>query len=176
VPELAFIPVQKEAFEAEMENLCPECSVRYVDIPLSTIGNTAPNRMVSDLQQNPETNFAVFSSNEMAEGLPAAMKTAGIENVETWGFGSTPANLQDIKEGGLTGALEIDLPVDVWTYVDEAARAILGQELSPAEKTGEPPVPDFQFLEQKDITFNPEHGWTGYPDYEEKFKELWSGK
>jgi ribose transport system substrate-binding protein len=176
VPELAFIPVQKEAFEAEMENLCPECSVRYVDIPLSTIGNTAPNRMVSDLQQNPETNFAVFSSNEMAEGLPAAMKTAGIENVLTYGFGSTPANLQDIKEGGLTGALEIDLPVDVWTYVDEAARAILGQELSPAEQTGEPPVPDFQFLEQKDITFNPEHGWTGYPDYEEKFKELWSGK
>lgn len=176
VPELAFIPVQKEAFEAEMENLCPGCSVRYVDIPLSTIGNTAPNRMVSDLQQNPETNFAVFSSNEMAEGLPAAMQTAGIENVLTYGFGSTPANLQDIKEGGLTGALEIDLPVDVWTYVDEAARAILGQELSPAEKTGEPPVPDFQFLEQKDITFNPEHGWTGYPDYEERFKELWSGK
>jgi ribose transport system substrate-binding protein len=176
VPELSFIPVQKEAFEAEMENLCPECSVRYVDIPLSTVGNTAPNRMVSDMQQNPETNFAVFSTNEMAEGLPAAMKTAGIENVLTYGFGSTPANLQDIKEGGLTGALEIDLPVDVWTYVDEAARGILGQEESEAEKTGEPPVPDFQFLEQKDITFNPEHGWTGYPEYQEKFEELWSGK
>ncbi len=176
VPELAFIGVQQEAFEAEMENLCPECSVRVVDIPLSTVGNTAPNRMISDLQQNPDTNMAIFSTNEMAEGLPAAMKTAGIEGVETWGFGSTPANLQDIKEGGLTGALEIDLPVDVWTYVDEAARAILGQELSPAEKTGEPPVPDFQFLEGKDITFNPEHGWTGYPEYEEKFTELWEGK
>jgi ribose transport system substrate-binding protein len=176
VPELAFIGVQQEAFEAEMENLCPECSVRVVDIPLSTVGSTAPNRMISDLQTNPDTNMAIFSTNEMAEGLPAAMKTAGIENVETWGFGSTPANLQDIKDGGLTGALEIDLPVDVWTYVDEAARAILGQELSPAEKTGEPPVPDFQFLEGKDITFNPEHGWTGYPDYEERFKELWSGK
>jgi ribose transport system substrate-binding protein len=176
VPELAFIGVQQEAFEAEMENLCPECSVRVIDIPLSTVGNTAPNRIVSDLQQNPDTNMAVFSTNEMAEGLPAAMKTAGIEGVETWGFGSTPANLQDIKEGGLTGALENDLPVDVWTYVDEAARGILGQELSPAEKTEEPPVPDVQFLEQKDITFNPEHGWTGYPEYEEKFAELWSGK
>jgi ribose transport system substrate-binding protein len=176
VPELAFIPVQQEAFEAEMENLCPECSVRYVDIPLSTVGNTAPNRMVSDLQQNPDTHLAIFSTNEMAEGLPAAMKTAGIENVETWGFGSTPANLQDIKEGGLTGALEIDLPIDVWTYVDIAARSIIGQELSPAEKTGEPPVPDFQFLEGKDITFDPTHGWTGYPEYEEKFTELWSGK
>jgi ribose transport system substrate-binding protein len=176
VPELAFIGVQQEAFEAEMENLCPECSVRVIDIPLSTVGNTAPNRIVSDLQQNPDTNMAIFSTNEMAEGLPAAMKTAGIEDVETWGFGSTPANLQDIKEGNLTGALENDLPVDVWTYVDEAARGILGQELSPAEKTEEPPVPDVQFLEQKDITFNPEHGWTGYPEYEEKFTELWSGK
>jgi ribose transport system substrate-binding protein len=176
VPELAFIPVQQEAFEAEMENLCPECAVRYVDIPLSTVGNTAPSRMVSDLQQNPDTNMAIFSTNEMAEGLPAAMKTAGIENVETWGFGSTPANLQDIKEGGLTGALEIDLPVDVWSYVDEAARAIIGQELSKSEKEGVPPDPDFQFLESKDITFDPTHGWTGYPEFEEKFAELWSGK
>jgi ribose transport system substrate-binding protein len=176
VPELAFIGVQQEAFEAEMENLCPECAVRYVDIPLSTVGNTAPSRMVSDLQQNPDTNMAIFSTNEMAEGLPAAMKTAGIENVETWGFGSTPANLQDIKEGGLTGALEIDLPVDVWSYVDEAARAIIGQELSKSEKEGVPPDPDFQFLESKDITFDPTHGWTGYPEFEEKFAELWSGK
>jgi hypothetical protein len=37
-------------------------------------------------------------------------------------------------------------------------------------------VPDVQFLEQKDITFDPTHGWTGYPEFEEKFTELWSGK
>jgi ribose transport system substrate-binding protein len=176
VPELSFIPVQREAFEKELENLCPNCAARYVQIPLSTIGNTAPNRMVSDLQQNPDTNIAVFSSNEMSEGLPPALKTAGIEGLITFGFGSTPANLQNIREGEESGALEIDLPVDVWSGVDIAARSILGQELSPAEKTGIPPVPDFQFLEPKDITFDPTNGWTGYPDYEERFKELWSGK
>lgn len=178
VPELSFIPVQREAFEAELENLCPECAerARYVQIPLSTIGNTAPNRMVSDLQQNPDTNIAVFSSNEMAEGLAAALRTAGITELITYGFGSTPANLQDIREGEETASLEIDLPVDVWSTVDVAARSILGQEFSPAEKTGTPPVPDFQFLEQKDITFDPTNGWTGYPEFEERFSELWSGK
>jgi ribose transport system substrate-binding protein len=176
VPELSFIGTQKEAFEAEMENLCPECPTRYVDVPLATVGNTAPNRMVSDLQQNPDTNVAVFSTGEMSVGLPAAMKTAGISDVITFGFGATPANLEYIREGEETGGLGIDLPVDVWALVDETARTLIGQELSPAEKTEEPPVPPFQFLVGEDITFDPTNGWTGYPDYEERFEKLWSGK
>jgi ribose transport system substrate-binding protein len=176
VPELSFIKTQREAFEAEMENLCPECSTRYVDVPLATVGNSAPNRMVSDLQQNPDTNVAVFSTGEMSIGLPAALKAAGITDVITFGFGATPANLEYIREGEETGGLGIDLPVDVWALVDEAARTLIGQELSPAEKTEEPPVPPFQFLGGKDITFDPTNGWTGYPEYEKQFEELWSGK
>lgn len=176
VPELAFIHAQKEAFEREIGNLCPDCSTRYVDVPLSTVGNTAPNRMVSDLQQNPDTNIAVFSTGEMSVGLPAAMKTAGITDVITFGFGATPANLEYIREGEETGGLGIDLPVDCWALVDMAARTLIGQELSPAEKTEEPTVPPFQFLVGEDITFDPTNGWTGYPEYEERFEKLWAGK
>lgn len=176
VPELAFVHAQQEAFERKIGELCPECPVRYVDVPLATVGNTAPNQMVSDLQQNPDTNIAVFSTGEMSVGLPAALKTAGITDVTTFAFGATPANLEYIKNGEETGGLGIDLPVNDWALVDMTARTLIGQELSKAEKTEEPTVPPFQFLGGEDITFDPANGWTGYPEYEKMFSELWAGK
>lgn len=176
-PELAFIGVLQEAFEKQMEELCPECTVRSSDLPLTTIGSTAPQRVVSDLQANPETNVAIFGTQEAATGVPAALQSAGISEVLTYGFGPTPANLEYIKNGEETGGLGLDLGVNVWTVVDEMARAVVGQELSPNEKNeASPPVPDTQFLEQKDVTFDPTNGWTGYPEFEKMYEELWKGK
>lgn len=176
-PELAFIGVMQESFEKQMEELCPECTVRSSDLPLTTIGSTAPQRVVSDLQANTETNVAIFGTQEAATGVPAALQAAGISNVLTYGFGPTPANLEYIKNGEETGGLGLDLGVNVWTVVDEMARALIGQELSPNEKNeAPPPVPDTQFLEQKDVTFDPTNGWTGYPEFEKMYEELWKGK
>lgn len=178
VPELAFVSTAKAAFEAEVKKLCPPCAVHYVDVPVASIGNIAPNQVVSDLQQNPETNIAVFMPQEVSEGLPAALKTAGIE-VSTFGFAPTPTNLQYIKNGEETAGLGFDIPVNAWTMVDMAAREIVGQELSPiekAQKAGLPPAPDMQFLTQSDIDFDPTNGWTGYPEFAERFTKLWEGK
>jgi len=33
-------------------------------------------------------------------------------------------------------------------------------------------VPE-QFLEQKDITFDPTRGWWAFPDYAQRFATLW---
>ena len=42
-------------------------------------------------------------------GLPAAMKAAGL-SVTTLGYAPTAGNLQDIKNGGMTAGLAVDLP------------------------------------------------------------------
>lgn len=178
VPELAFVRTTKASFGAEIEKLCPSCAVHYVDVPVAAIGNIAPNQVISDLQQNPDTNIAVFTPQEVSEGLSAALKTAGIE-VSTFGFAPTPTNLQYIKNGEETAGLGFDIPVNAWTMVDMAAREIVGQELSPiekAQKAGLPPAPDMQFLTQSDINFDPTNGWTGYPEFAERFTKLWEGK
>jgi ribose transport system substrate-binding protein len=174
VRELSFVPALQGAFERTITELCPSCKVRYVNIPLATVGSSAPSRMVSDLQRNPDTNVAVFSTDEMAVGLPATLKAAGITGLYDYGFGPTPANLQYIKDGQESGALGLDLPVNAWSLVDSAARSIQGVPLSKAEATGDPPVPDMQFLTKKDITFDPTKGWSGYPDYAQRFGKLWS--
>jgi ribose transport system substrate-binding protein len=169
VPELPFSVITAEAFAEELGKVCPECSVRTVPIPVATTGNTAPSTIVSDLQANPETTIAAFSSDETELGLPAALKAAGIE-VETLGYSPAPPNLQYVKEGTETAVLAFDLPVLTWTLIDQAAREITGQELTGPQAEG---IPVNQFLTQEDIVFDPAKGWTGYPDFAERFAKLW---
>ena len=162
-------PVQ-QAFQAELTKQCPSCTVRAVPIDVATIGTTAPSTVVTDLQAHPGTNVAVFVSLSAAAGLPSAMKSAGITSVKTVGFGPTAGNLQDIKSGNLTAALDIDFPVSTWTAVDAAARLIEGGQPTASEQAGD--VPE-EFLSKQDITFNPNLGWSAYPDFAQRFAALW---
>ena len=61
-----------------------------MDVPVATIGSSAPSRIVSDLQANPDTNVALFANFETATGLPAALRTAGITVLEHRQFVSGP--------------------------------------------------------------------------------------
>lgn len=170
VPELSFAPKVATAFIAEMKTLCPKCNVRKVDISLATVGTSSPSTIVSDLQAHPDTNIAVFTEYDAATGLPAAMKTAGIK-VDTIGLSPSPSNLQDIKNGDLGAAVAVDIPVMVWSAMDATARIAGGQELTAGEKAGIPPV---QVIEKKDITFDTTKGFSGYPDFVQRFSKLWT--
>lgn len=171
-PELSFTTILGESFQEEFEHLCPECSVRIAQVGIEELGNTAPNTVVSDLQANPDTNVAVFGTAEIEAGLPTALKSAGIE-IETLGSSPGPAELQYLKEGKSTAVLGFDLPVLTWTLLDQAAREIAGQELSGPEAEG---LGVLQFLRQEDVQYDVSKGWSGYPEFAEKFAELWGVK
>jgi ribose transport system substrate-binding protein len=170
VPELPFTLLGERTFKAELANVCPHCTVRSVNIAAATMANTAPQTIVSDLEAHSGTTVAVFSSDEEAIGLPAALKSAGITKVKTLGIVPTPANLQYVKQGQETVSLGYDLPVASWELVDQAAREIEHQALTGPEAKG---VMDVEFLTAKDITFNPANGWTGYPTFAKRFAKLW---
>ena len=168
-PELAFSPYEEQGFDREMAALCPSCQVRNVDVPVADIGNSAPSLVVSDLQAHPNTNAAAFATEEAVTGLPAALRVADL-HITITGYAPPPAVLDYIKAGQITSGLDTDLPAAVWETVDALARLSTHQPLVDAEKGG-PPIN--QFLEQKDITFNPAMGWTGYPDFPARFAKLW---
>lgn len=169
IAELPFTKELSAAFEAELESICPDCSVRTTSLQAATIGNTSVNAIVSDLQANSDTNVAVFASDELQHGLPDALSKAGIE-VLTLGFAPDPVNLQQLKEEKETAVLGTDLITSVWTILDQGARQLTGQELTGPEAEGYSVI---QFLTPKDITFDPQFGWSGYPDFAQRFAELW---
>jgi ribose transport system substrate-binding protein len=168
-PELSFAHIMKDSYIKEFKRLCPDCVTREEKMPVATMGNTMPSRMVSDLQANPDTKTAVTATSEMWSAAPQAFKAAGIE-VKTTGGQGNPETLQMLKAGEVTSNLSIDYAVMAWSLVDMAARAINGEEIPPEEAAGYDPQ---QFLTKDDITFDPAMGWTGYPDFQERFKKLW---
>lgn len=172
VPELPFSNLIEEKVKEVLSEKCPECSLRTAKVPVAQLGNTAPNTVVSDLQANPETEVAILSTEEIGIGLAPALRTAGIE-VKTIGQTPTPPNLEALKKGEQTSALGVDIAVLSWTLLDQAAREIIGQPLSGSEAEG---ISVVQFLTPEDITFDPSKGWTGYPEFPEKFAGLWGVK
>ncbi|MBM0128232.1 sugar ABC transporter substrate-binding protein [Pimelobacter simplex] len=171
-PELTFSPIMQEAFEKELKALCSGCESRAVDLSITTLGTTAPSAVVSDLQSHPDTSVAVFAASEATSGLPAALRTADI-GVDTLVFAPSPAALADIQGGGITAGLGVDFPVAEFLTVDAAARLVLEQPLGSNQSGDEGGIAPFQFLEKADITFDPSKGWTGYPDFAERFGALW---
>jgi ribose transport system substrate-binding protein len=169
VPELDFTRVVTQSYQDQMKKMCPDCSLRVIHIPVATMGTTAPNRIVSDLQTNSGTDLAVFTIDEIENGLPAALQSAGIK-VQTLGNSPSPTEYEYLKEGKETAALAVDLPVLGWTLLDQAARQMVGQQLTGDEAKG---ISPFQFLKPADVTFDPSKGWTGYPDFAQRFAKLW---
>jgi ribose transport system substrate-binding protein len=169
IPELTFTGLTATAFESELKTVCSSCSTRIVHVPIATLGNTAPQRLVSDIQAHSDTNLMVFTTDEIEAGFPAARQAAGIK-VKTLGNTPNPQGLQYVKEGKTDAVLGVDLPVLTWVLLDQAARQMAGQQLAGDEAKG---LPVLQFLTKKDIVFDPSKGWTGYPDFAQRFAKLW---
>jgi len=169
-PELDFTKAETEAFKTELSKNCPSCKARFVDIPVSTIGSTAPSRVVSDLQAHPDTKAAVFANLETATGLAAALKTAGIRP-KIAGYGPGPSNLQDMKAGDLDAAVGVDTPVEILTSLDAAVRLVTKQPLTEGEKNGDIPI---QLVTKANVPANVTFGFQAYPDYVQRFSALWA--
>ncbi|WP_134765176.1 substrate-binding domain-containing protein [Nocardioides sp. 1609] len=169
-PELDFFGPEGDAFEKQLAEVCPACDLRVVDLPITSYGSTAPSLVVSDLQANPDTDIAVFGANEPTTGLPAALRAGSID-IPYIGFGPTPSNLQDIENGDQAAGLGLDYPVLAWTMVDEAARLAIGDPLTAVEQEQFVPI---QWLDADSLSGDLSLGWTGYPDYAERFSTLWN--
>lgn len=168
-PEIPFTTTMADAFTEKLASLCPSCEPRTVKIPVATFGTRAPSVVVDDVQAHPDTDALVFTAGEQLNGLPAAMKTAGLDKpmiANTPG----PENLQQIKHGELDQALGRDLPVIAWTAVDSLIRLMTGQEPDANVAADNPPM---QFLGKDDLPADLESAWTGYPDYSKRFAALW---
>ena len=174
IPELTFTPLIQEGVEERLEEQCPDCELRVVDISIAEVGSTASRTIVSDLQANPETDAFIVSVDELQIGLPAAMQVAGMD-VQGMGIAPTPLNLQQIADGQQLGSLATDFKFLSWLAMDQAARGLAGQEFDYAFATEADPAIS-QIITADNVPADPEEGYVAFPDYQEQFSQLWAGQ
>ncbi len=172
-PEIPAGAIQVEAIPRHLETLCPECTIRVVDI---SIADPSPaDKIVSDLQAHPETQFFIALADQFQIGLAEKAALAGIENAYGIGQSSLPPNIQQIADGTQVAGYVVDFNMFMWLQVDEGLRTMQGME-----------VP-YLHGDWMDVALAMSHivsirnaadflgpeGYVALPGFEDRFLELW---
>jgi ribose transport system substrate-binding protein len=155
-------------FQTKMKQYCPGCGVASIDIPTTSLGKDAPDRIVSYLRSHPDTNYVVFSvSDALGAGLPAALKAAGLaDKVKIVGQGGGSQTYQDLRNG----AIDALVPGDRYSYdyqmIDALARHWAGVPLVQAG-------PPYWLMKRSTVPANTAKDFPLVPDYKSQWAKLW---
>ncbi|MEV5409671.1 substrate-binding domain-containing protein [Thermopolyspora sp. NPDC052614] len=148
---------------------CPACDVVDLKVSAAQIGPALAQQVVSYLQSNPDVKYAAFGLGDLATGVPAAIKAAGLsDQVKVTTRAATPANLEDVKNGGMAVAFTGELYESGWRAVDKLARVLSGAPIGDTYPLGLVRAITKDNL-PSDLTVP-----YSIPGYEASFKKAWN--
>lgn len=156
----------KEQFHKELPKFCSGCKVSDLDIPL-TATNSA-ERISAFLRGHSGVKYVVLTDNSLAAGLPAALRSAGLNDVQVIGDAATPETLQQLAGGEIPAIVSFAYYEILYSDMDAIARAEAGV---PLLKSLENPLPYWYITAE-----NQESDEVVFPvvkNYKEQFEKLW---
>ncbi len=153
-----------------LKKLCPSMKVTEVDVQATDVGTKIPADVTSTLQQDPNTKYVAFAFGDMALGVPAAMKSAGV-SAKLVGYGAGgPTNIQNVASGSEAAETAYGITYGGWRAMDAFAR--YGEGMSVKTDTTAP-NPGELFVKSNAGSVK---GWTTMavaPDMAQQFMKLW---
>ena len=149
---------------------CPECTATSVPVQIADLGSPAMSQtIVSALQANPKINYVAVTVGNLAAGLDAALKQAGLsDKVKIIGAVPDPSAFEALNAG--TNAMWVNYsPVmNSWALLDAALRSLDAQG----------PVSGLPFpvsvITKAELPTDYSGGAVVYPEnYQDLFGELW---
>lgn len=177
VPYLSDVKVHTflvKAFKERYEELCPECDApAELGLPISSIGVSAPERMASYLQANPDTKWIALAIGDLGIGLPEELASVNLaDSSHIISTAGSVATYNYINEGKQEADLATPTDYFGWVGIDTLARAMVGQSTEPDTKDLLP----LGFITKANIDqVNLKNGtWVTVTDFKGQFEELWS--
>jgi len=169
IPELGFSAIQLEGTQDYLKEICPDCNLRVVDI--SIVDPSPADKIVSDLQSHPETDFFITPGDQFQIGLSDKAELAGITNAHGFGQSSLPPNVQQLQDGLQTAGFAVDLNMYLYLQLDEGLRKAQGvwEDYSDWEAVNKSLSRVLTPANASDVAT----GFVAYPDMEKDFKTLW---
>jgi ribose transport system substrate-binding protein len=158
-----------DQFESSYKQYCPGCEYGSLDIPVTSLGKDAPDRIVSYLRSHPQVNHVVLSvSNALGAGLPAALRAAGLaDKVNIIGQSADTQTYQDLESGNIKAVVPYDYYTVDYLMLDALARHFAGVPV-------EDQAPPLWIVTPENM---PEGATEGlFPvveDYQDQFKKAW---
>jgi ribose transport system substrate-binding protein len=115
-------------FGDSYKQFCPDCGYASLDIPITSLGKDAPDRIVSYLRSHPQVNYVMLSvSNALGAGLPAALRAAGLaDKVKIVGQSADTQTFQDLQADNIKSVVPFDYYAVDYLMLDALARHFAG--------------------------------------------------
>ena len=182
LPVFPVLSLVQDGFKAEIELICPECTVKFQEIGLTDLGTNLPGQMVSALQADPTLDFIAYAFGGMMFGVPEALEAAGlVDQAQAVSQAGSPMNFQFIADGkhqtgefalasGLLGWRAVDIAITLFTdgtiSKSPAVEGIFGKT-----DIGLNGLPR-QILTQPTVN-DPTALWPGVDGFQDLFKQRW---
>jgi len=129
-PSIASLRSALPGYQEAMKKNCPACSTAVLKVSAGQIGPVLAQQVVSYLQANPDVKYAAFGLGDLAIGVPAAIKAAGLQDqVKITTRGLDVPNYGDVQDGGIAAGFTSEAYEAGWRAVDKLAREFAGVSL-----------------------------------------------
>jgi ABC-type sugar transport system substrate-binding protein len=158
-----------DQFSGSYKKYCPDCKYDALDIPVTSLGKDAPDRIVSYLRSHPQVNYVVLSvSNALGAGLPAALRAAGLaDKVKIVGQSGDSQTFQDLQAKNINSVAAYDYYTVDYLMLDALARHFAGAPPQPAN-------PPLWLVTPENMPAEATKGlFPVVPTYRDEFKKLW---
>jgi len=166
-----FAPLKQfsDSFDATIKSGCAGCKVTDLGATIPQVeSGQATSLIVSALQKDPSIKYVVACDAPFVDGLPAALKAAGLYGkVKIIGGGATSVEEKGLGTGDFVALTSLAQRYTGWLMVDAAARHLEGIQIAPSDG-GEP----IQLL-TKDTLQKPADSYDYPSNYPADFKALW---
>ncbi|GAA4078544.1 sugar ABC transporter substrate-binding protein [Nocardioides kongjuensis] len=170
---LPSLEVMAESYKASVEAACAKCSVKILELPSTSLGKDLPTRVAAYLRRNAGVNWVDIGLTDMAVGLPAALRSAGLSpaDVQVVGLGAyNVAANQYLADGDfLTAVLTAASDEEMWRAVDYFIRAFNGADTTPS--TDRDTWPEWIVTKESQPTAS--ETYPTVADYREQYRALW---
>jgi hypothetical protein len=156
-------------FKTEYTSLCSSCGLHSVNEPASSIGTTLNSDVVAYLTRNPGINYVVATQPSQLVGLPAALKTAGI-NVGVLTNSPDQTVTQYLAAGQIQGIMMSTQNDAMWQMMDALARYFAGVPVTPSNAA----TPIWAVTQPTVSVLT--YPYTLVTNYQQQYKKLWNVK
>ena len=158
-----------DQFQSSYKGYCASCKYASLDIPVTSLGKDAPDRIVSYLRSHPQVNYVVLSvSNALGAGLPAALRAAGLsDKVKIVGQSGDTQTFKDLQAKNFNSVVPFDYYAVDYLMLDALARHFAGVPQQHAN-------PPLWIVKPDDVPAEATKGL--FPvdvNYRAEFKKLW---
>jgi ribose transport system substrate-binding protein len=176
IPQFPVLNTETDWFKHNLKAKCPGCSFDELDVSVQEVGGGAvPQKLVAYLQSHPGVNYVYFTFNDLTRGVPAVLRTAGLDKkVKLVGAAGDASIMKDI--GSTQAAWTIAPNVySSWVMFDAMARLSVGERLHDqyASSVYASPTWVVDNAESAKLLAPSSYDWYGPAAFEQQFKALW---